>query len=98
MSISLPFSGNFPLSASCRRRRIGIERPDLKRRGVSAKALCSRSSCEVEVDGGSSSFLHDSYSGENSMKNKFYVMTGILALVIAVPSARAQVVYRLDNG
>ena len=44
------------------------------------------------------SFLHDSYSGENSMKNKFYVMTGILALVIAVPSARAQMVYRWDNG
>src|SRR6266849_6816174 len=44
------------------------------------------------------SFLHDSYSGENSMKNKFYVLAGILALVIAVPSARAQVVYRWDNG
>ena len=32
------------------------------------------------------------------MKNMFYVMAGFVALVIAVPSAHAQMVYRWDNG
>src|SRR5260370_34986165 len=32
------------------------------------------------------------------MKNIFYVMAGFVALVIAVPSAQAQMVYRWDNG
>ncbi len=32
------------------------------------------------------------------MKNIFYVMAGFVALVLAVPSAQAQMVYRWDNG